>query len=198
MSPQLKANVRAWGPSVFAVLIALGISVYRASHGSQVDIDVYLTGGKHAFSSGLYSARFEGLYFTYPPFAALIFALPAVIFGFTTVQVLWAVVNIAALAALVYLTLRAVRPDLEPRRPGAGRSCSRCRPSPSTRSSRTSGSVRSTSCSGSWSSGIFSGGAGSDRSRFHSASPPVSPRRSSSPRSSSSRTCSSPGGSAEP
>jgi alpha-1,2-mannosyltransferase len=113
VSPQSKASVRAWGPSVFCVLVALAISIYRASHGSQVDIDVYLTGGKHAFSSDLYSARFEGLYFTYPPFAALVFALPAFVFGFTTVQVLWAVVNIAALATLVYLTLRAVRPDLE-------------------------------------------------------------------------------------
>jgi alpha-1,2-mannosyltransferase len=114
VSPQLKAKVRAWGPAVFSVVAALAISVYRASHGSQVDIDVYLTGGKHVFSSGLYSARFQGLYFTYPPFAALVFALPALIFGFTTVQVLWGVVNIAALAALVYLTLRAVRPGLDP------------------------------------------------------------------------------------
>ena len=151
---------------------------HRASHGSQVDIDVYLTGGKHAFSSDLYSARFEGLYFTYPPFAALVFALPAFVFGFTTVQVLWGIVNIAALATLVYLTLRTVRPISSRRRSGAGRSCSPCRPSLSTRSSRTSGSVRSTSCSVS-DPGIFSVGAGSVRSRFHSVSPPVSPPPSS-------------------
>jgi alpha-1,2-mannosyltransferase len=78
---------------------------------TQADITVYLAGGAHAFSSGLYSMHVPptGLLFTYPPFAALAFVplahLPAL-----AARVVWAGVNSATLTGLVFVTLRAARP----------------------------------------------------------------------------------------
>ena len=58
--------------SAGAVLVtALDLAVT----GRQADIDVYVTGGGHAFRSDLYSMRVQpfNLNFTYPPFAASVF-----------------------------------------------------------------------------------------------------------------------------
>jgi Glycosyltransferase family 87 len=55
--------------------------------------------------------------FTYPTFAALVFVPLAWLPSTTAAQVVWALLNEAALLALLTIAIRAVRPDL-PRRSG--------------------------------------------------------------------------------
>jgi alpha-1,2-mannosyltransferase len=93
---------------------ALGLSLYLASRNYQVDIDVYRMGGQHVLSADLYSVQFgkSGLFFTYTPFAALLFALVGLNLGIWTLQPVCAVMNIVALAALIFLSIRTVDPTL--------------------------------------------------------------------------------------
>jgi alpha-1,2-mannosyltransferase len=98
------------------VAAALGWALFVAVHGNQVDIDVYRFGGRHIFHPDLYSARLGTLYFTYTPFAALVFALPSLILNTLSLQVMWALTNLAALAGLTYLSIRITLPRLGPRR----------------------------------------------------------------------------------
>lgn len=107
-------TLRQWSPALLSAAAALGLSLYLALRSSQVDIDVYRLGGQHVLSSDLYSARFgnSGLLFTYTPFAALVFALLGLHLGVWSLQCVWAVTNIGALAALVYLSIRIVVPGL--------------------------------------------------------------------------------------
>jgi alpha-1,2-mannosyltransferase len=96
------------------VVAALGLSWHRR----QLDLAVYLMGAHHLVDGHLYLAGLPApphLPFTYPPFAALVFA-PLNILPLSAAQVLWCLVNVAALFALVWLSLRATRPGLERRR----------------------------------------------------------------------------------
>jgi alpha-1,2-mannosyltransferase len=104
--------LRGWTPAAISTAAALGLSLYLALRSYQVDIDVYRMGGRHVFLADLYSVHFGGLFFTYTPFAALVFALPAVNLAIPSLQQLWAVTNIAALAGLIYVSIRVVLPDL--------------------------------------------------------------------------------------
>ena len=74
-------------------------------------------GGQHVLSHDLYSLRFgnSGLVFTYTPFAALVFALVSLNLGIWALQGVWAVTNIMALAALIYVSIRIVVPGLQPK-----------------------------------------------------------------------------------
>ena len=92
-----------------------GSRLYLAFRNYQVDIDVYRMGGQHVLSPDLYSVRFgnSGLFFTYTPFAALVFAVLGPHLGLWALQGVWAVTNIAALAALIYLSIRIVVPSLQ-------------------------------------------------------------------------------------
>ena len=58
-----------------SALSAIGLAIYLSRRSYQVDIDVYLMGGKHILLGDLYSVQFGKpfLRFTYPPFAALAF-----------------------------------------------------------------------------------------------------------------------------
>src|SRR5580658_11240825 len=69
-------TLRHWLPAVVSAAGALGLSLYLAFRNYQVDIDVYRMGGLHVLLPDLYSVRFgnSGLFFTYTPFAALVFA----------------------------------------------------------------------------------------------------------------------------
>jgi alpha-1,2-mannosyltransferase len=98
-----------------SVVLALGFAVGLA-FGGQIDIDIYLMGGAHVTSSGLYSLEYahSGLYFTYPPFAAVLFA-PLSHLPRAVARVLWALVNASCLLWLLYAGIRSVRPEL-PRR----------------------------------------------------------------------------------
>lgn len=78
--------------------------------GPQVDFAVYLTGASHLLDGRVYQAALPQpphLGFTYPPFAAVLFYLLTVI-PVKAAQVIWGLVNVAALYAVVHLSLRAV------------------------------------------------------------------------------------------
>ncbi|MFZ0667417.1 MAG: glycosyltransferase 87 family protein [Acidimicrobiales bacterium] len=123
VSPRVSREVlRQWMPAALSAAGALGLSLYLACRNYQVDIDVYRMGGQHFGLSDLYSVRFRnsGLLFTYTPFAALVFALLPLSFGIWSLQREWAVVNIVALAALIYLSIRIVVPRLPRNRVVAG------------------------------------------------------------------------------
>lgn len=111
-----RARLILGGASLF---FALGLAIALAVHGRQVDIDVYLMGGAHASSRDLYSLRLpgSGLYFTYPPFAALLF-VPLAQIPREGAQILWAFVDVAGLFWLLYASIRTLRPDLAGGRSG--------------------------------------------------------------------------------
>ena len=104
-----------WGPPLISVVAALGCGLYFALRTYEVDLGVYLRlGGRYIFTSHLYSLGLghTGLLFTYPPFAALLFAPWQRLF--TTVdgvQMGWTMCNLVALVALLVLTLRIVKPE---------------------------------------------------------------------------------------
>jgi alpha-1,2-mannosyltransferase len=105
---------RHWVPAVVSAAGALGLSLYLAFHNYQVDIDVYRMGGRHVLSADLYSVQFgkSGMFFTYTPFAAIVFALFGLNLSIWSLQLVWAVTNVVALAALIYLSIRIVVPRL--------------------------------------------------------------------------------------
>jgi alpha-1,2-mannosyltransferase len=110
-------TLRRWLPAALSAAAALGLSLYLALHNYQVDIDVYRMGGQHVLSPNLYSVQFgnSGLEFTYPPFAALLFAVFGLNLGIWPLQAVCAVANVVALAAFVYLSIRIVVPRLQPK-----------------------------------------------------------------------------------
>ncbi len=107
--------LRQWMPAALSAAGALGLSLYLALRNYQVDIDVYRMGSQHVLSPDLYSVEFGNshLLFTYPPFAALVFALCGLHLGLWALQVMWGITNIVALGALIYLSIRIVVPALE-------------------------------------------------------------------------------------
>jgi alpha-1,2-mannosyltransferase len=94
---------------IFSVTFAVGLALGLAIHGNQVDIDVYLMGGAHVLSPNLYSLTSDHLYFTYPPFAALVFA-PLALLTRTPAQVIWGLASVVVLLWLLYVSLRTVSP----------------------------------------------------------------------------------------
>src|ERR1700722_1810342 len=100
--------LRRWLPAALSAAGALGLSLYLACRNYQVDIDVYRMGAQHVLLPDLYSVKFgnSGLFFTYTPFAALVFALFGLSLGIWALQCVGAVTNIVALAALLYLSIR--------------------------------------------------------------------------------------------
>jgi alpha-1,2-mannosyltransferase len=96
--------------SIVSVAFAVGLALAMARYGHQVDIDVYLMGGAHASSAQLYSLTYKRLLFTYPPFAAVVF-VPLAQLSRATAQLVWGVANVAALVWLLFVSLRAARPD---------------------------------------------------------------------------------------
>jgi alpha-1,2-mannosyltransferase len=82
-----------------------------------VDLGVYLRlGGRYVFTSHLYSfvLPHTSLPFTYPPFAALLFAPWQRTFSsVTTVQAVWTMCNLAALIGVLVLSVRLVKPSLD-------------------------------------------------------------------------------------
>jgi alpha-1,2-mannosyltransferase len=110
------ASKRGWwlpGLSVTATTVAM---VAIAWNRLEVDLNTYLLGGAHAFSPGLYNLIYPvtHLGFTYPPFAALVFA-PFSHLPLRPVRVGFTLVGLAATFGLVAVSLRAVRPQLSRR-----------------------------------------------------------------------------------
>jgi alpha-1,2-mannosyltransferase len=83
-------------------------------HHRALDFAVYVMGSHHLTDGRLYSATLSPaphLLFTYPPFAAVAFAVFAWI-PFQLAELLWALVSILSLFAILLLSLRAIRPEL--------------------------------------------------------------------------------------
>jgi alpha-1,2-mannosyltransferase len=108
-----------WGFGVLTVAsvgVAVALALAEAT-GHQIDFDIYRMGAGHVFASDLYTVRLSralmggspGLHFTYPPFAALLF-VPFSWLPVRAGQVIWSLLNLAALFAVAALSIRAARP----------------------------------------------------------------------------------------
>ena len=99
--------------AVSAVVATLG-ALQLAAERLQLDIAVYLMGAGHLVDGRLYLVALPHpphLPFTYPPFAALVF-FPLHLLPERAAQIVWSLVNVVALFALVWLSVRAARPGL--------------------------------------------------------------------------------------
>ena len=97
----------------FASAAVLAIySLWYSANEPEMDFQVYRSGGRHIFESGLYSSQIEvlgrHLVFTYPPVAALLF-WPISHLSVFTGQILWNAINLVALLALIALSVAAAR-----------------------------------------------------------------------------------------
>jgi hypothetical protein len=98
------------------IVLSLGTAVLGSVgwtfHRRQVDIQVYLMGARHLTSAHLYSLFLPGVHlpFTYPPFSTLFF-WPLTLASTGVATVVWAVVNLAALIAIIAVTLLIVHPE---------------------------------------------------------------------------------------
>jgi alpha-1,2-mannosyltransferase len=90
---------------------ALGLAIAEAS-GRQVDFDVYRMGAAHVLGQHLYEVHLAALplYFTYPPFAGLLF-WPFAELPVLAGQLAWSLLNVVMLAALTAISIRAARPQ---------------------------------------------------------------------------------------
>ena len=114
----------AWilaGLTVASAGVAAVLALAEAT-GHQIDFDIYRMGAGHVFGSDLYTVRLSrtlmggspGMRFTYPPFAALLF-VPFSWLPVRAGQVIWSLLNLAALFAVAALSIRAARPQLSRR-----------------------------------------------------------------------------------
>ena len=102
--------------AVSATVVVVG-GVGLATH-RQLDISVYLMGARHLVDGRLYRVGLPSvphLPFTYPPFAALAF-VPLTVLGSEPARVVWSLVNVAALFALLWLSIRSAWAALPPAR----------------------------------------------------------------------------------
>ncbi|MGH9080368.1 MAG: glycosyltransferase 87 family protein [Acidimicrobiales bacterium] len=109
-------NGLLWLVGAVSVVLALVRVFFLVWHRSPLDFDIYMMGGSHFFGGHLYTVRYPSpqLGFTYPPFSALAFS-PLALVPRQPAQYLWGLVDLAALAGLLALSLRAVRPAMSGR-----------------------------------------------------------------------------------
>jgi alpha-1,2-mannosyltransferase len=95
-----------------SILAALAGTLGWTYHRRQVDLEVYLMGARHLRDPQLYHLTLSGvqLPFTYPPFSTLFF-WPLGIMSTPVASVVWALVNLVALAVIIAVALLIVRPD---------------------------------------------------------------------------------------
>jgi alpha-1,2-mannosyltransferase len=99
---------RRWvAPVVYGVLGAeLAAVVWFAVTYNALDFRIYMWGGHAVLHDGtLYQAKAFGHWFTYSPFAAVVF-VPLAALPLTAVRVLWELASVAALAYSCVITLR--------------------------------------------------------------------------------------------
>jgi alpha-1,2-mannosyltransferase len=110
-------RLRRWSPALVSFALAVAYGLYIALRTYEVDLGVYLRlGGRYVFTSHLYSVVLPNtsLPFTYPPFAALLFAPWQRTFtSVGLVQAVWTMGNLAALIGVLVLSLRLVKPSLD-------------------------------------------------------------------------------------
>ena len=103
-------------PALVSLALAVAYGLYIALRTYEVDLGVYLRlGGKYVFTSHLYSFVLPNtsLPFTYPPFAALLFApWQRTFHSVGLVQAVWTMGNLVALIGVLVLSVRLVRPSL--------------------------------------------------------------------------------------
>ncbi len=107
-------NVALWTVGAVSAALASAGGIGLAVNRLQLDMAVYLMGGRNLVDGRLYLVGLPNpphLPFTYPPFAALVFA-PLSALPENWAQVIWAVINMLALFSLVLLSLRAALPAL--------------------------------------------------------------------------------------
>jgi alpha-1,2-mannosyltransferase len=110
------ASARGWGwPVVSGLLAWAGVTVLAVVH-AQIDLGTYLLGGAHARAADLFTVTspIDHLGFTYPPFAALLFA-PVAHVPARAAAVAFSWLNLGALFLLVAACLRAVGRTMERR-----------------------------------------------------------------------------------
>ncbi len=96
-----------WGLLTLSLLAHVVISELGPEPFNMIDLRVYVDGAGHLTDGTLYDfvSGASALPFTYPPFSALVFK-PLYWLPWSVTRVLWQVASVAALAALIYLTLR--------------------------------------------------------------------------------------------
>jgi alpha-1,2-mannosyltransferase len=112
--PTARLTNLAWALGVVSAGLAVSGAVSLACR-RQLDISVYLMGARHLVDGRLYQASLAEaphLPFTYPPFAALVF-VPLHLLPMRSAQVLWSLVGVAALLALLWLSVHAALPALD-------------------------------------------------------------------------------------
>jgi len=112
-----RRRLTGWGPALVSLALAVSYGLYIALRTYEVDLGVYLRlGGKYVFTSHLYSFVLPNtsLPFTYPPFAALLFAPWQRTFtSVGLVQAVWTMGNLVALVGVLVLSVRLVKPSLD-------------------------------------------------------------------------------------
>ena len=112
-----RRRLNGWAPALVSIALAVAYGLYIALRTYEVDLGVYLRlGGKYVFTSHLYSFVLPNtsLPFTYPPFAALLFAPWQRTFSSVgSVQAVWTMGNVAALVGVLVLSVRLVKPSLD-------------------------------------------------------------------------------------
>ncbi|HUC06408.1 MAG TPA: glycosyltransferase 87 family protein [Acidimicrobiales bacterium] len=111
------ARLGAWVAANRAAVAVLSITCASAlclafACVPQTDFHVYFDGARDLFSGDLYTHSYRGELFTYPPFAAVFFLPLQLLPGDTAAQVVWALLNEAALLGLLNVSIRANRPGL--------------------------------------------------------------------------------------
>jgi alpha-1,2-mannosyltransferase len=110
------ARNRSWWLPGISAAVTLVFFTTTVWFRQEVDLGTYLMGGAHAFSADLYRIRFPATHlgFTYPPFAALLFA-PFAHLPLRLNMVVFMALSVGALFGLVAVSLRATCPALDRR-----------------------------------------------------------------------------------
>lgn len=97
--------------ALLAVSLAVAAYVGVGGGGGWIDLRVYRLGGETVFLGGLYDVRLhpEGLAFTYPPIAAMLFA-PVAALPVSVAAALWSFGTVVALGYAVGLVVRVLSP----------------------------------------------------------------------------------------
>lgn len=107
------ASTRGWTwPVISAGIGAIGVTVLAAVH-RMIDLGTYLLGGTHAFRADLYHVVYEPTHlgFTYPPFAAILFA-PFSHWPVRLDQILFSWLSLVALFGVIAISVRVTCPSV--------------------------------------------------------------------------------------
>jgi alpha-1,2-mannosyltransferase len=110
--PFTLAPPMVWIIAIPSAALLVIYCVWYSANEPEMDFQVYRMGGRHILGSGLYSSQIEvlgrHLSFTYPPLAGLLF-WPISHLSVFAGQVLWDAINLAALIALIAVSIAAAR-----------------------------------------------------------------------------------------